>query len=394
MTRAALAIAAAALLAGCLPVAVTEPVVPRERRETHVPATQIAAGADRHLIRAGARFGYIDGRGRVAIAPAFDGAGPFSEGLARVRVGDRWGFIRPDGSFAVEPAFIDAADFSAGRARVVLVGAGQDLASRQARREDRLFQTFIDPAGQPIIEPELIDARDFAAVGEQRLAPVLGARVQRLLPLGMELLAFLAPILQARQAWAVIDASGRVLFTHAPAARMLGFSEGKAAFLQRPGWFRARGRWGYVDATGAVTIQPRFDGASSFSEGMAAVTIGERVGFIDPAGRVVIEPRFQQAGPFSEGRARVLVDGRWGYIDRAGSLVIEPRYEVASDFSEGRAAVALDGQYGFIARDGSTAIDFRFDHARPFRHGLAYVRQGSREGYIDAQGRFVWETSP
>ena len=47
------------------------------------------------------KYGFIDGSGRVRIGPQFDGALPFTEGLAAVRLGDKWGFIDPSGKVVV-----------------------------------------------------------------------------------------------------------------------------------------------------------------------------------------------------------------------------------------------------------------------------------------------------
>src|SRR5882724_3631450 len=43
------------------------------------------------------------------------------------------------------------------------------------------------------------------------------------------------------------------------------------------------GKAGYIDKTGKLVIQPQYEGssASSFSEGLAAVEVGDKWGFID-----------------------------------------------------------------------------------------------------------------
>jgi len=62
-------------------------------------------------------------------------------------------------------------------------------------------------------------------------------------------------------------------------------------------------------------------------------------------GSVVIIPQFESAGPFSEGLAAVEVGQdkgwKWGYIDNSGSFVIAPQFDYADGFSEGLAAVRL-----------------------------------------------------
>ena len=53
-------------------------------------------------------------RGRLAIAPEFDDASSFYEGLAGVELGGKWGFIDPKGEFAVNPQFNDLGGFGNG----------------------------------------------------------------------------------------------------------------------------------------------------------------------------------------------------------------------------------------------------------------------------------------
>ena len=71
----------------------------------------------------------------------------------------------------------------------------------------------------------------------------------------------------------------------------------------------------------------------------AEVKMASKYGFIDKSGKVVIEPQFDNAEPFSEGLACVEKDGKWGFIDKSGKMVIEPQFDGASDFSEGLAKV-------------------------------------------------------
>ena len=65
--------------------------------------------------------------------------------------------------------------------------------------------------------------------------------------------------------------------------------------------------------TGTVVINPQFDEAGSFSEGLAVVRIGDyemgKYGFIDKTGSVVINPQFDEAGSFSDGLAAVRIGG-------------------------------------------------------------------------------------
>ena len=46
--------------------------------------------------------------------------------------------------------------------------------------------------------------------------------------------------------------------------------------------------WGYVDERGAWAIEPAWDRAGRFSEGLAWVVRDAEVGFIDPSGQLAI----------------------------------------------------------------------------------------------------------
>ena len=69
-----------------------------------------------------------------------------------------------------------------------------------------------------------------------------------------------------------------------------------------------------------------------------------KTGFIDGCGRVVIEPIYDSALEFSEGLARVEKDKKYGYIDKSGKVVIDFYLDFAWFFYEGLAPVKL-GSY-------------------------------------------------
>jgi hypothetical protein len=168
---------------------------------------------------------------------------------------------------------------------------------------------------------------------------------------------------------------------------------------------------GYIDRSGNIVIEPQFDGAGDFSEGLAVVATrknGYAEGYIDETGKIVIEPRFDKAGEFSEGLAPVGFDQdkrevtlgsntyvtssshpsyKWGYIDRTGKYIAEPKYSIALGFSEGLAVVKeSEGKYGFIDRTGKTAIPQQYEFADSFSEGLACVMINGKYGFIDKSG--------
>jgi hypothetical protein len=76
-------------------------------------------------------------------------------------------------------------------------------------------------------------------------------------------------------------------------------------------------------------------------EGLAAfMDEDEEVGFLDTAGEVAIQPGWEDALPFSNGLAAAKLGGLWGYIDRQGAWAIAPTFAEAYSFRpEGLAQV-------------------------------------------------------
>ena len=79
---------------------------------------------------------------------------------------------------------------------------------------------------------------------------------------------------------------------------------------------------GYIDRNGAMVIEPQFDNAGCFSEGLAYVEVGEKYGYIDKKGKIAVKPQFDFAWDFSEGLAGVKLGEKSGYIDKSGKYVV------------------------------------------------------------------------
>lgn len=61
----------------------------------------------------------------------------------------------------------------------------------------------------------------------------------------------------------------------------------------------SNGKWGFVNNDGKTVIEPKFDEAMSFSNGLAAVRSGDKWGFIDDSGELVIDYKYSDGGYFT-----------------------------------------------------------------------------------------------
>jgi hypothetical protein len=150
-----------------------------------------------------------------------------------------------------------------------------------------------------------------------------------------------------------------------------------------------RSRFGFIDSLGDVVVQPQFQEAGTYFEGLVRVRIDGLWGYADFAGQVVIPPRYRQAGDFHEGRARVRNLRKWGYIDMQGNAVTDERFLRAGDFHEGRAWVQDGRMMGYLGRDGQLVVAATYTEAGDFSQGRASVRQKGGYGVIDSTGKWV-----
>jgi hypothetical protein len=254
------------------------------------------------------KYGYFDAKGAEAIAPKFLLAYNFSQGLALARQGKGTGFIDSVGKFIISPVYEEVGSFSEDMARVTLNGK----------------TGFIDKQGKIRIPLTYDWASDFS----EGFAQVAIRRSNR---------KALASSANAIDTWedmeyGYIDHKGvEAIPVRLPMSDLNSieahFSEGLAAFevpatpRGRRGTFSPRGKFGFIDKTGKVSIAPKYDGVESFSEGLAAVKVGEKFGYIDRTGLLVIEAQFDEADSFKEGRAVVRIGGKYGFVRYQPSFV-------------------------------------------------------------------------
>ncbi len=175
-----------------------------------------------------------------------------------------------------------------------------------------------------------------------------------------------------KQYWKKVDYYRNLITAH--------FCEGLAPV-------KINSKYGYINDNYDVVIQPQFDKAYSFYDGMAIVTKGNKEAVIDKTGKVI----FITFGKirYSEGVAVVSSGTKFGYIDINAEYVILPKYDGAMDFNEGVAAVKLGEKWGFINKRGEIIINPQYDDAMNFHDGYAAVKLGNKWGYINKVGQIV-----
>jgi tetratricopeptide (TPR) repeat protein len=108
------------------------------------------------------------------------------------------------------------------------------------------------------------------------------------------------------------------------------------------------GKWGYTDKQGNEVIPFKYEEASDFHDGLAAVGLNGKYGFIDKQEHDVIPLKYDNAYPFSDGLAAVELNDKWGFVDKQGHEVIPFKYDEVGTFHDGLCKVValnVNGQF-------------------------------------------------
>ena len=197
--------------------------------------------------------------------------------------------------------------------------------------------------------------------------------------------------IQQNGKWGFMDQTGKIIINPQFDTLILDLDLFQATFDSSEGLspVKVGDKCGYIDKNGRFVINPQFDVAGNFSEGLARVKVGDKWGYINRTGRFVINPQFGDAKNFRDGLSVVDINAKWGYIDKVGKYIIFPQFNYAAAFSEGLASVMLGKKWGYIDKIGKYVIYPQFEDARNFNEGVAPVRFGSKWGYIDKTGKNI-----
>jgi len=244
--------------------------------------------------------------------------------------------------------------------------------------------------------------------------------------------------IQLNELYGIVDKAGKVIIE--PQYDYLGIFNNKIALAEK------NGKQFYINEKNEVLdissiLENKYDEIFSFSDGLAAIKIENKIGYIDDRGEIVIKPTFEYAYLFIEGRIcfdTLDANGKTvsGYLDKKGNIIIPPLYIIANSFHDG-LAIVFKGEYFRDEKGEWLAIDYNgkikvkfpidsvyrvwnysegifiltnmnnkyeywdlnlnkiagyeFDNAYMFKNGYAYVVYNGINNYINKNGNFLFE---
>lgn len=265
-------------------------------------------------------WAYINKKGEIKIQnPNIKSARAFNEGLANVFVKygnrpGRWGYINGYGEMVIEPRFLFPANFRQGFALVVNASGEKILIDKKGFRylpQFDILTHFIN--GYGTVRPKWLG--EPSNLGDRRRTQLVNIHG--------------APMTDSAFDWVGMYGSGL-----APA--LVGSKIGNPIVYPQTLSPTADegGKWGYINLKGEFKINPKFENARGFREGLAAVKQGGLWGYIRPDESMITQYEFRWASFFENGIAPVRLgpihgdyDGRFAYIDKYGDVIwIEPEH--------------------------------------------------------------------
>ncbi len=186
--------------------------------------------------------------------------------------------------------------------------------------------------------------------------------------------------------------------------------------------------WGYIDEEGKFLVEPKYNTANDFSEGLALVEKDGLFGVLDSEGKEILKIEFtninkiengymtafkddsvmifnysgeelkldreyRNIGVYSDGLFGVLImdkegDFKFGYIDESGNEIIKPKYSLAYPFRLSRAIVKEDEVFKVIDKKDKEFKTLEFTDIKPSSNKDYYIYSstGDNFGLLDKDG--------
>lgn len=363
------------------------------------------------------------------IAPQYEAAGLFDDGLAPVKQNGKWGYINTDNQVVIPFEYDIAGLFNEGYAIVGTLVSTEpetvyDWETDQTYETGKTLSTyglgFVDTQGNytELTCPDMYDwETDTVYTGAIRYSTT-----EPMLENGM------------------IFHNGYItLWRPDEPASHIYDTTGAIVELQGDTWLTP---WGWQITEGTVIIgEPAYEGGNQhfmnfqtgqmlalqlpedteeayyypdlrpFNQGLAPVCVvrtdyqtweaTRQWGFVDKSGKFVIQPayaNFRVSDIYGDyeifgvtGLAMVEnTAGKWGAIDKSGATVIPFQYDYLYTYAFGLAAFEQDGLWGFLDENAEVAIPAQYQQTTGFSdNGYAVVYDGTTASLIDSRGQAI-----
>ncbi len=153
--------------------------------------------------------------------------------------------------------------------------------------------------------------------------------------------------------------------------------------------YKKNNKWGYIDSTQTIVIQPQYDYVCLFENDIARVKLNEKWGLIDKKGTPLTEMKYDEISPFGAlDETRVSVNGKYGYVNGRGKEIIPVVYDEIGSLGYREVAISKKGdKFGYVSRHGVVCPPI-FDKVSDFAVSVCFLynRNTTHYGKVKYKG--------
>lgn len=317
----------------------------------------------------GEKWGYIDAKGNMTIAPQYDEAYLFSCGRAVTAIGDKYTVLDEKGNFLTTPSFDDCDPYFYHDYLRVLLETSNGYA-----------YGLMDKKGNFTLQPSYYRV---GIMGDNGLAyAMMSAKDGK---------------------YGYIDATGKFVIN--------AQYDGVGVFTDGVAVVRMGDKWGAINKDGKFVVNMMYDNLTSMGCDRLAYEQDDKLGLMDTKGNIITMATFADGSEFGDnGWIAAVMDGRNQlamYYDKNGKVQMGGKgFYGASPFYCGRAFVLLteDSEYFSVINEKGEVIFNLGKNEEPaygiYFNGLALVGGYSEKSgsvyykYIDVDGKMVYQWEP
>ena len=301
---------------------------------------------------------------------------------AKDSLGESWGFINGKGHFVIQPSFDKVSAFSCGYAKVEKDGACK----------------FIDKKGNICSTISFDNASDFYygystflldgeyGLLDKNMNMVIQPHFKALGLMGDNGLIAAKREYDSNYEYIDVDENTKIqpIFDYAEA-----FKDGIAIV-------KVSGKYGAINSSGDFVIQPTYKySLDNLGKGLVAYHSDDfKVGILNKQGDVVVTDQYYIIGAVSDGLMLFMSKTDWGYMNTKGEIVIPAIYAKARSFNEGYAWVKTSTFGNYYCIDKTAKVIFELaDGEEPitdFHNGLSLVKTDEGGKYVNTKGEMVY----
>ncbi len=158
---------------------------------------------------------------------------------------------------------------------------------------------------------------------------------------------------------------------------------------------RRNGRFGYINASGDIIVEIRYDNAIRFSDGLGCLIDGDLTHVVDQTGAILLSLKgVEPVGSFCSGYLVAVRGGKFGIFNKRGKVVVDFIFDlISTNIYKEIANAVLQNQFGLLHTSGDWVSKSEWGIISEWCHdSLITSVEESNSGavrLIDKQGSYV-----